>query len=93
MSENAKMKVESMEQYRLKTPKWAKTVGQGDPPTSYKHFVDGELVAEIPFGGVVEASSQTTNMKDYNPGKVKIDDILQGLADNGQLEHLPKQST
>ena len=86
------MKVDPLEQYRLKKPAWAKTIGQGDPPTHYRGYENGELVCEIPFGGVVEASAHTTNMKDYNPGKVKIKSILQDLADNDQLEHLPKNS-
>lgn len=86
------MTVEALEQYRLKKPQWTKTVGQGDPPTHYRKWVDGELVLDWEFGTVAEGSSQTTNMSDYSPGKVKLEH-LQELADNGQLEHLPQQST
>lgn len=73
------------EKYRLKEPDWAKTLGQGDPPTEYVHIRDGEEV-RIPWGKAVQASAQTTNMADYAPGKVHTD-VLEGLAD--QLEHLP----
>ena len=87
------MKVEPLEVYRLNELDTSATiVGQGPPPESYKHFRDGELVCEIHFGNSVEASSQTTNLKDYSPGKVKIKAILQELADAGMLTHLPKQT-
>ena len=83
------MKVDPLEQYRLKKPAWGKTIGQGGVPSSFRKHVDGELVLEIKWGSVVEASAHTTNFEDYDPPKVHTDH-LQELADSGQLEHLPQ---
>lgn len=86
------MKVEPLEHYRVEEPEWANVLGQGPPPEGVTVYRGGNLIAEIKFGSTVEGSTQTTNLKDYNPGKVKINDILQDFADAGMLTHLPKQT-
>lgn len=80
------MTVEPTQQYRLIDPGLKQVPGQSAPPTHYTDTRNGET-HRMKFGGVFQASSQTTNISEYAPGRVHIE-ILQPLADNGQLEAL-----
>lgn len=47
--------------WKLKVPEWAKTFGQGEPPTAMK-LQYGERIIELPFGTEFKASDSC----DYN---------------------------
>ena len=82
------MNVEPLEYYRLKRPKWAKTLGQGDPPKGMTITADGESFT-LKWGSVVQASSHIDGLvsPDYDPPKVDTD-FLESISD--QLTHVNK---
>lgn len=85
------MTVEAMEYYRLLEPTWAKTIGQGDPPTCMVIVKDGRRY-ELPYGAEFRASDTcdpengVANL-DSDPMKLRCH-IIEEFSD--QFEHVPQ---
>ncbi len=89
------MTVTAGEKYKHVEPAWAKTIGQGPPPTCVtirKTLADGtEEVRKIPFGCVVKASAncdpdaEIANMDAPTP--LVRTQIVEGMTQ--QFEHVP----
>lgn len=88
----ADLTVEALEHYRVPQPAFQTAQGQGDPPTGVTITHDDASIT-IPWDTTVQASAHVDkpgNMVDYTPGKVHKD-VLQDLADTGQLKHVPTE--
>jgi hypothetical protein len=85
--------VQALDYYKIPEPDLHTAKGQSDPPSGYTIRQDGTTIT-IPWGETIQASSHCAKpgSPDHSPTKVRVE-VLQDLADNGQLEFVESGGT
>jgi len=87
------MTVSALDYYQIPEPDLHEAKGQSDPPSEYTVTQDGTTIT-IPWGETVQASAHCAKpgSPDHSPTKVRVE-VLQDLANNGQLEFVQSGGT